>query len=212
MRVIAHVVLSLLVSFLLNELLGLMPALCAFLAGVLIDLDHVIDFFLWSKDRSLRSLLVFGSFLCKPHPTDFFLHSYELLVPMWVLIWTTNAFLIGLGLTIGFVIHLTTDQVTNYLRFGVNPLTCFLTYKMWKQKDRLEEFEKRMAVRKMVLKRDGYKCRICGAPAKSEIHDNKPHHGCAEDSLDHYIAICRSCHTKKHVFFWKLLQHLEHTE
>lgn len=205
MRVLWHLALSAVVAVGVNVAYDLVPAFFAFLAGVLIDGDHFVDWFLWSKDRSIRSLLVLGTWFVKPHIANLILHTYELLIPLWIFVWFTGAYSIGMGITIGFLVHLVTDQIYNNLRYGTDLLYTFLIYRILRRKKSLAVYEKRLALYETVLRRDNFKCQLCGnnGNPRLEIHMEKYAKGL--DSPDKYITVCPSCHTKKHVFFWKLL-------
>jgi len=51
-------------------------------------------------------------------------------------------------------------------------------------------------IRKKILKRDDYKCQICGKPA-NEVH-HKRYRKWGEENEDDLIAICKTCHEAKH--------------
>lgn len=96
--------------------------------GVLIDIDHFLDYFLHRGMRlDIRELchLSYNNLFPK---LFLILHSYELLVLTWA------AYLLGirnyffLGCAIGFTIHIFLDQVFNYSR----PLSYFFTYRLIK--------------------------------------------------------------------------------
>jgi hypothetical protein len=205
MRVLLHVAFSAVVAVIVGSTYGSIPALFAFLAGVLIDGDHLVDWWLWSEERSFRSLLVLGTWLIKPHITDLFLHSYELLIPLWIFVWFTGAYSIGIGITTGFLVHLITDQIYNSLRYGVDPLNLFLTYRTLRMNKRLADYEKRLAIYETVLRRDNFKCQLCGKSGNPRLEIHMEKYAIRQNSPDKYITVCSSCHTKKHVFFWKLL-------
>ncbi|MBF8266974.1 MAG: hypothetical protein HW388_482 [Dehalococcoidia bacterium] len=87
----------------------------ALLTGVLVDLDHLPDFYRWFiLDQSNRIWLL--------------LHSYELLIPAILLSYATDWNPLALAGTLGFLVHLLCDQWAN----GVRPLTYFFTYRALK--------------------------------------------------------------------------------
>ena len=53
-------------------------------------------------------------------------------------------------------------------------------------------------VRKVVLARDGWRCRKCGKPGRLEVDHIVPlHKGCDPWARDNLQVLCRSCHFKK---------------
>lgn len=143
----------------------------------------------------MLSSLVFGKGFNRPRLTDLLLHSWELLLLLLLLTKWVNSILIAA--LIGYSVHLLTDMVFNYIRYGANPLICFLSYRILKHKDRLEEYRKRLAIRDFVLKRDNFRCTICGNGSKTEIHMAK--FALGNESAGDYIIVCHSCHLKKHL-------------
>ena len=86
--------------------------LAAFLTGVLIDLDHLVEYYSWFV-REERSKVWF------------FLHSYELAVPAFLAGYMSGWDPVVLGVSAGFLGHVLTDQVVNPMR----PLAYFFTYR-----------------------------------------------------------------------------------
>ena len=86
--------------------------LAAFLTGVLIDLDHLVEYYSWFV-REERS------------EVWFFLHSYELAVPAFLAGYMSGWDPVVLGVSAGFLGHVLTDQVVNPMR----PLAYFFTYR-----------------------------------------------------------------------------------
>lgn len=207
MRLLAHIALSAILSVIVYGFFGMTSAIFAFLVGSLLDGDHLIDFLLWSKNKSLRSFLVLGLWFEKPHITDTFLHSYELLLPFWGLISIFNAFNLGFGVTIGLVFHLISDQIYNNLRYGTSPLDYSFIGKIINHNNRLAIYEKRAAIYKSVLARDNYSCQACGS-SKEPLEIHMENFAFGTESSDSYISVCPSCHTKKHVIVWKILNRL----
>ncbi len=101
--------------------------------GVFTDLDHFPDYLVHSRFR-IASLKEFF-FLChntKLSKLYLVLHSYEI-VPLLFLIFHLigwNNFTIGI--TTGYILHLTVDQFTNMRDFACKPLFYFFTYRLSK--------------------------------------------------------------------------------
>ena len=86
--------------------------LAATLTGVLIDLDHLLEYYRWFiKEDHTRVWL--------------FLHSYELVVPAFLAGYLSGWDPVVLGVSFAFLGHLLTDQLTN----PVGPLAYFFTYR-----------------------------------------------------------------------------------
>jgi hypothetical protein len=111
-----HIAISLSIGGVLWLLTRSVPSvLVSLLVGVLMDLDHILDYYLWlvKEDRQRLFLL---------------LHGYELFPPILI-----AAILLGwhpllLAGALAFLAHLLTDQFSNRAR----PLTYFLTYRALK--------------------------------------------------------------------------------
>ena len=87
----------------------------AALTGVLIDLDHLVDYYRWFvKGAHSRAY--------------FFLHSYELLVPAYLAGYLSGWDPVVMGVSFAFLGHLLCDQLAN----PVGPLTYFFTYRAMK--------------------------------------------------------------------------------
>ena len=87
----------------------------AFLTGVMIDLDHLVEYYRWFiKEDNSR--------------VYFFLHSYELLVPAFLAGYLSGWDPVVLGVSFAFLGHLLCDQLAN----PVGPLTYFFTYRAMK--------------------------------------------------------------------------------
>jgi 5-methylcytosine-specific restriction endonuclease McrA len=52
--------------------------------------------------------------------------------------------------------------------------------------------------RKVVLKRDGYRCVKCGATKGLQVHHIKKWEGESDNFLENLITICSICHHKLH--------------
>ncbi len=102
-------------------------AISCFFCGVLIDLDHHLDYFL-AKDEipwRYRDLVYFCS-TDKNHKMYLWFHSYESLVLLWGAITVFNLDMLWIGAAVGFTVHVICDQFSNPL----HPLVYFLTYRI----------------------------------------------------------------------------------
>ena len=112
-------------------------AVFSFLAGVLIDLDHLVDFYS-SHSFTLKARTIYDA--CARIDLDRLylpLHSYELLAIIWVTIYFFSLADIWKAIAIGLTQHLIFDQFTNPLK----TLSYFLTYRAMKG------FDKRLLLR-----------------------------------------------------------------
>jgi 5-methylcytosine-specific restriction endonuclease McrA len=60
------------------------------------------------------------------------------------------------------------------------------------------ESEDYLAVRNEVLRRDGWKCQLCGSMCNLEVHHKQFRSRSGEDSPDNLITFCVTCHTRMH--------------
>lgn len=98
-------------------------ALIFFAAGVLIDLDHLIDYFIRVRD-GFRLKFFLDTSYCKLGPVYLLLHSWELIAALFVFAVAFNLpglFLFGLGLSV----HLSIDNLQRR-----NLLAYFLVYRI----------------------------------------------------------------------------------
>lgn len=114
MRIRAHVATSAILGGVLSYLFKSIPVgLGAFLSGILIDLDHLLDCYLnygW-KFNPLKTISI-----CHNHELKklyFFLHSYELLLAYVVAIFFLKKFGIWFGAAAGIALHLMLDNIRN---------------------------------------------------------------------------------------------------
>ena len=54
------------------------------------------------------------------------------------------------------------------------------------------------SLRKQVLRRDGWRCQICGTMSNLEVHHKEFRSQSGGDSEENLIALCNGCHTKIH--------------
>ncbi len=53
-------------------------------------------------------------------------------------------------------------------------------------------------VRLEVLRRDGWRCQLCGAMANLEVHHQQFRSQAGHDSEENLITLCVSCHAEMH--------------
>ncbi|MCB9757085.1 MAG: hypothetical protein H6753_01520 [Candidatus Omnitrophica bacterium] len=131
MKASYHIVVSAGVALGLQAMLHSWPAsLGCFVSGVLIDLDHYLEYYI-SKRRipfRYKDLLDF----CTSHKDKklyLFFHGYEYLFILWILIYVFYLNNIFIGIALGLTIHLICDQFTN----PTKPLFYFITYRLKNQ-------------------------------------------------------------------------------
>ena len=99
--------------------------LACFLSGIFIDLDHVLDFIIFEK-RLCKSLKELERFCEQRHGKIYlFLHSFELLLILWITVFYFHFEPIWLGIVFGLTVHMVADQIVN----PVNPWTYFILYR-----------------------------------------------------------------------------------
>lgn len=105
-----------------------LSAAVSFLAGVFIDLDHFIDYYLnygfTYKIKMKEFYEVFDEI--KLPKIYVFLHSFELLIVFWILIFLIPLGRIYLAVAIGMTQHIFLDQIYN----PVFPRAYFLSYRL----------------------------------------------------------------------------------
>ena len=101
-------------------------SISCFLAGWLVDIDHVWDFYKnFGKDFNVKRFVN----ACENgeiKKTYLYFHSYELLFGLIFLCFLTHFNYLLSFTTLGFAIHLFFDQIFN----PVKPLTYFITYRI----------------------------------------------------------------------------------
>ncbi len=97
-----------------------------FLSGILIDLDHHLDYIIIRKKIPFRykSLLEFCH-VDHTHPIYLLLHSYELLLLLWVSVFLFDLGVIWMGAAVGFTAHIFCDEFAN----PIKPMAYFLIYR-----------------------------------------------------------------------------------
>lgn len=107
-------------------------ALVSFLSGVLIDADHLIDYFADHPFPAHPKKIYNACRDIKCRKLYLFLHSYELIFLLWVLIWALSLSDIWKAFAIGLTQHVMLDQTTNpIIKTGY-----FLTVRIMKRFDK----------------------------------------------------------------------------
>ena len=100
--------------------------IACFLSGIFIDLDHVLDFYIFKKNLP-RSYKELKDFCLDPSGKIYlFLHSYELMAFLWVVVFCFKPSVLFVGLLFGMSVHLLLDQLTN----AIYPLAYFIFYRL----------------------------------------------------------------------------------
>jgi len=130
-----HIVVSLLLASIFFYFThSLLVALLCFIPGIFIDADKLLDFWIYKKrimwlgKKTIEEefLNEDQSFYDKWERIPAFLHSLELLIPLWVWAYFSNSYLFALALTAGFLSHIILD----ILDYGVKPIAYFLSYRL----------------------------------------------------------------------------------
>jgi hypothetical protein len=122
-RLESHIIVSLPIAAGVYLWAGSWPAAAAcFLAGVLIDVDHLFDFAMNHDLRRIRHFfrIMYASNLKRVYVL---LHSYELIALLWLAVLTGWGGACAIGLAVGLTQHLIFDQIFN----EVHGFTYFLT-------------------------------------------------------------------------------------
>ena len=123
-----HVVVSAGVSLGLQATLHSWPAtLGCFLSGVLIDVDHYLEYWIIKKKFPFRfkDLQDFCDF-SETKKTYLIFHGYEFLLILWFLIFFLQLNLVWLGVILGLTVHMIFDQFTN----PIKPLFYFIIFRI----------------------------------------------------------------------------------
>jgi len=107
-------------------------SLLCFLAGFMLDADHLIDFWLY-KGRLTLSREILQGFYEKWDKVPVLFHSIEFLIPVALLGFLFPSLsLLLLGIATGFLSHLILD----FMSYELHPLSYFLTYRVIKRFDK----------------------------------------------------------------------------
>ena len=96
--------------------------IACFLSGIVIDVDHLFDFYIHHK-RMCWSLSEMYDFCLKDKAGKMYMvfHTYELLVLLWIAVALLKFDTVLLGMAVGLSIHMMFDQMIN----PVYPLAYF---------------------------------------------------------------------------------------
>lgn len=125
-HLISSVLLSLIIYYFFRSIAA---GFATFSAGVFIDLDHLVDFWLSRplKPWGIKAFLFPQDYMRKNQKVYAPLHSYELILIIWFTSWYTDWNLILLGIALGFTLHLILDDIGNELK----TLSYFLIYRLY---------------------------------------------------------------------------------
>lgn len=116
-------------------------AIASFLAGVFIDLDHLLDYYLsFGVNFNVKKFYLSSS---KGQFKKLFilLHSYEVIAILWIVIYTMDLGIIWKAIAIGFTQHLLFDLLVNSQR-RIDKIGYSLLYRI-KNKFIYEKFRKK---------------------------------------------------------------------
>jgi hypothetical protein len=141
MRARNHVIVSAGVSLGFQALMHSWPAtLGCFFSGVLIDIDHYLEYCILRKKFPFRYRdLVDFCHRDKSDKVYLYFHAYEYLFVLWFSIFFFHLGKIWLGVTIGLTVHLIFDQFTN----PIKPLFYFLIFRIQNQFEKTKILSKR---------------------------------------------------------------------
>ena len=106
-------------------------AAISFACGVLIDLDHLVDYYATHPPTLKLSDIYDACAEVRLNKLYFLLHSYELIAAQWLAIYTFSLSNAWKAAAIGLTQHIIFDQLTN----PVKPLAYFLTYRVYRKFD-----------------------------------------------------------------------------
>jgi len=99
-------------------------AAVGFAAGTVIDIDHVLDYYLYSG-RLTFDISEISGFYPQFGKVFVLLHSYELLFAGAIVAYLLQAHVLFIGAAVGFVGHLLLDTAG----YGLKPQSYFLAYR-----------------------------------------------------------------------------------
>ena len=122
-----HLLISTGISVGLQMTLHSWPATAAcFLSGVLIDVDHYVEFYLHKKKIPQYQELVDFCIPYRESKVYLIFHAWEYLAALWFLIFWYHLDAVWVGMGIGLTVHMALDQFSN----PVYPLGYFLAYRI----------------------------------------------------------------------------------
>lgn len=132
MRPRSHCLISLLLALITLYLSNSwVTALCLFLTGFLIDLDHLLDFWLLAGFK-IKDIEVDDTFYAVHNRIYIIFHSFEL-IPLFLLFAYLLPGPIIVGTFLGYSSHLLSDIVGNYYLNSVKPELYFFSYRAYRQ-------------------------------------------------------------------------------
>lgn len=201
MKVYKHAIVSFAVSaLLLITLKKIQMSIACFLTGILMDIDHIFDYYVNHELMDIFGYLRHPRKLVKFLSTDYnkhkpackvykFLHNVELLIPVSLLyafgIWGE----VATGMLIGFIIHLIMDALPLGHIGAVS-----MIYKINTGFPRGADIVKQ---RLSKIGKDVNKCQICGVRGETVLQ--KHQHGYAgftRRGLGKITIICPDCHDR----------------
>ena len=104
----------------------------AAIAGILIDLDHIVDYMVEVPPRewTLRNAVA-GDHLPSAKRVFVFLHGYDTAILIGLLTGFLVNTAVGLGLAVGMLVHIATDQID----YGGHPLRYVLLFRFYRSFD-----------------------------------------------------------------------------
>jgi len=110
---------------------SMIDSLGCLIGGVFIDTDHIFDFMIIHKFKEYSIKRFMNPQDWKRTPKIYLVfHSYECLIPCWILFYLTGWTSFGLAFTIGFLTHLWMDQFLNR-DFPIYPFSHFILVKAY---------------------------------------------------------------------------------
>lgn len=122
-----HILTSAVLSVIIFKVTGsFSAAVVCFAAGTVIDIDHVLDYYLYSGRLSL-SVPEISGFYPQFGKVFVFLHSYELLLAGAVVAYLLQAQVLFMGAVVGFMGHLLLDTAG----YEMKALSYFPVYRVF---------------------------------------------------------------------------------
>lgn len=128
MSILGHTVISLTAGCVMyNFHRSLACFLWFFIAGVFIDMDHYLDYYVYKRRisfalKKVHNTIKYGYMQFKK--SFLILHSYELIMLFWVLIFLLDMDIVWKYAAMGLTLHIFIDQL-------VNPTILPFTYFLW---------------------------------------------------------------------------------
>jgi hypothetical protein len=180
----------------------LQMSIACFLSGVLIDLDHIFDYYMNHELRSKLGYLIaprkFFKFLSSDYSKNEScykvykpLHSVELLIFVLFLfifrVWSD----VATGALVGFLIHIVMDILPlGHIGFAS------MIYKINKGFPRGADIVRQ---RLSKIGKDLDKCQLCGATGETILHKRRYWYaGFTRRGLSKFMVLCPNCHDRMH--------------